>query len=270
MSGACGQRPGRLVQGETGSANRRILGAVPDDEDRPLDASSAADDSWTDLVIPDDIRELADDIAAYRRELREARRARWTRHLVSPRASGPVLALTLASLLAGLVAVLLTVMAPHVVDRPPSAKPLAHPSVADGKLGGLLPAVMLTGPAGQVSTRSATLRPAVYALVPTGCACRTLLDGLAGAAYSENLPLAVVVPAASDPSTAAAVSSLDRGDAALYLDPSAALTTSVGATGVTIVVVDRDGTIYDVERNISNATATSLDAALQTMLLPTT
>jgi hypothetical protein len=246
---------------------------VPGEDDRPRDASSAAGEPWADVVVPDDIRELADDVAAYRRELRRARRARWTRRLLNRRSSGPLLALTVASLLAGLVALMLTVMAPRTVGHAQVAAPLAHPSVADGRVGGLLPSVTLTGPSGPVSSRSASLRPAVFAIVPKGCGCTTLLDGLAGEAYSENLRLAVVVAAPSDASTAHIVDSLDRGAPSLYLDPTGALAASVtgspaptGSASATIVVVDRDGTIYDIEPNITDPAATSLDAALQSMV----
>jgi hypothetical protein len=245
-----------------------------DDEDRPGDAQHASDESWADLVVPNDISELAADIAAYRRELRHARWARITRRFRNGRATGPVFAVAIASALAGLVALMLTVMGPHAVERPVASAPLAKPTIPDGKVGGLLPDATLTGPNGQLDSRAAALRPSVFALVPAGCACKTLLDGLGGAAFSERLPLAVVVPASSDPTTTAVVSSLDRG-VSLYLDPSAALSLAVtgsvpvsGANAVaTVVVVNRDGTIYDIERNVSAAADSTLDATLQSMLV---
>jgi hypothetical protein len=245
-----------------------------DDEDRPGDAQHASDESWADLVVPDDISELSADVAAYRRELRQARRARFTQRFRSGRATGPVFALAIASALAGLVALMLTVMGPHSVERPQAAAPLAKPTITAGKVGGLLPDTMLTGPNGQLDSRAAALRPAVFALVPAGCACKPLLDGLGGAAFSERLPLAVVVPASSDPSTAAVVSSLDRG-VSLYLDRSAALSlavtgsvpTSAAGAAATVVVVNRDGTIYDIETNVTDASDSSLDATLQSMLI---
>ncbi|HWA65330.1 MAG TPA: hypothetical protein VG899_03050 [Mycobacteriales bacterium] len=244
-----------------------------DDDDRPGEAAHAADESWADLVVPDDISELAADIAAYHRELRRARRGRRFTRSNARRATGPIFALALATALAGLVALMLTVMAPQAV-QPPSAAPLAAPTVADGSVGGLLPEVTLTGPNGPVDSRAVALRPAVFALVPVGCACKALLDGLGGEAYSEGLPLAVVVPSASDPSTAAVVASLDRG-VTLYLDPSAALATAVTgsaapdptAISATVVVVNKDGTIYDIDRDVSNASQSSLEAELQSMLV---
>lgn len=245
-----------------------------DDEDRPGDAQHASDESWADLVVPNDISELSADIAAYHRELRHARRARLTRRFRRGRATGPIFTLSVAFALAGLVGLMLTVMGPRSVERPPAAAPLATPTFAPGTTGGLLPEATLTGPNGPVDSRAEALRPAVFALVPAGCACKPLLDGLGGAAFSERLPLAVVVPAATDPTTAAVVSSLDRG-VSLYLDPQGKVSRAVTGTiptraagaSATVVVVNRDGTIYDIETDVTDAADSPLDAVLQSMLV---
>jgi hypothetical protein len=100
-----------------------------------------------------------------------------------------------------------------------------------------------------------------------GCGCRTLLSSLAGQAYGEGLQLAVVVPAAADP-TAGALINPRIGNASLYYDAPNTLAGTIGRPqGVTVVVVDRDGTIYTIQKGVTDATDTSLDAALQTMLL---
>lgn len=237
---------------------------MPAEEEHP----PAADGTWADGVAPDDIRELSRDIAAYHHELRQARRSRRIQLLLRRRGAVPLLVLSAAALLAGTVAVMLMLMAPRAVEHAPAAAPLAHPSAADGVVGGLLPAVSLTGPNGRIDSRAAALRPTVFALIPTRCGCAKLLNALAGQAFSENLPLAVVVPAVSDPSFDALRSSLIQGSPGVYFDPSAALATAVAARNITVVVVDRDGTIYDIERSITDPSLTSLDATLQTMLLP--
>ena len=233
------------------------------DEERPNDAAA----TWADAVAPDDISALSRDIAAYHRELRRARRQRRVERLLHGRNSLPLIALTAATLLAGTVAALLTVMAPRTVSHPPQAAPLAAPTAAEGTLGGLLPAVTLHGPNGAISTRDTTMRPAVLALVPVECRCQTLLNALAGQAFSEELPLAVVVPATTAPALADLVRSLTRGSPGLYFDATGTLAASVGAAGVTLIAVDRDGTIYDVERDVTDASRTSLVAKLQTMVL---
>ncbi|MGN6474477.1 MAG: hypothetical protein ACTHK4_12630 [Mycobacteriales bacterium] len=244
---------------------------MADNDDRPRDPSSApgqhADAPWSDVVVPDDLRDLARDVAAYRREVRRADRARRLRRLLARRGAVPALVLTGAVVLAAIVAGLLAAMAPRTVIRAPAAEPLAASPAAAGTIGGLLPPATLAGPNGPISTRSATLRPAVFALVPRDCGCRSLLNSLSGQAYGEGLQLAIVVPAATDPSTADLANTL-RGEPSVYYDASATLATSMTGRGVTVVVINRDGTIYDVQRGVTDPTSTSLDAALQSMLLP--
>jgi hypothetical protein len=250
---------------------------VPDEEDRPRDASSSADlpagqdaePDWMNVVIPDDISELARDIAAYHREVRRVRLRRRVQSLLQRPGATPLLVLTIAALLGGLVAVLLTVMGPNTVSRAPAPAPLAAPTTAVGAVGGLVPAATLQSGVGTpTSSRDPALRPAVLALVPVECNCRDLLNTLAGQAFSERLPLAIVVPAASDPSLVAASQTLDRGAPEIYYDPSAALAGGIGGRGVTVVLVNRDGTIYDIQRGVTNPDATSLEASLQSMMLP--
>jgi hypothetical protein len=262
----CGQHPKQAWRHRD---RRRILTGVPAEDDGPRDAAGAADATWADAAAPDDLSELARDVAAYHRELRRARRNRRIQRLLRHRGTVPLLVMGGATMLAGLIAVMLTLAAPGTVERAPTALPLAHPTAADGSVHGLLPAVSLTGPNGTIGARAAELRPAVFALVPTNCGCGNLLDSLAGQAYSEVLPLAIVVPAASDPTTAHVVASLSRGSPGLYYDPAGALAAAVNAEGVTLVVVNRDGTIYDIERSVTDPSASSLDATLQSMLLPT-
>lgn len=181
----------------------------------------------------------------------------------------PALVLAGATLIAGVAAALLSVMAPRTVVPPPAPAKLASPTQAPGTIGGLLPTATLRAQDGSaISTESPTLRPEVFALVPARCDCDALLNQLAGQAYSENLRLAIVVPAAPDDSTASFATALNRGRPSIYFDPSATIATAVAAHGVTVVLVDRDGTIYDIEKDISDAMSTSLDAALQSMLLP--
>ncbi|HWC35244.1 MAG TPA: hypothetical protein VG650_10490 [Mycobacteriales bacterium] len=237
---------------------------MSDDDDR----QHAAEAAWADLVVPDDLRALSRDVATYRREVRRADRSRRLRRLLARRGVVPALAIGVATLLAGMVAVLLAVMGPRTVGRAPAAVPLAAPTQAPGTLGGLLPAASLRAQDGSsISTRSAALRPEVFALVPVDCGCGALLNALAGQAGSEQLRLGIVVPAATDPSTSTILNGLDRGRPSVYFDPQATLATAVSATGVTTVVVNVDGTIYDIESNITDPTKTSLDAALQSMLL---
>ncbi|HVV76586.1 MAG TPA: hypothetical protein VHC43_11165 [Mycobacteriales bacterium] len=222
----------------------------------------------TGVVVPDDISELARDIAAYKREVRRVERARRLHLLLARRGVVPGLVMTAAALLAGVVAVLLAMMGPRTVGQAPAARPLASPAQAPGNLGGLLPRGIVKAQDGTpVDTHNPAMRPEVFALIPARCGCNTLLNALAGQAGSVGVRLAIVVPTAVDDSAGTIIDSLDRGKPSVYFDPQATLATAVAASGVTAVVVDTDGTIYDIERNITDAGRTSLDAALQSMLL---
>jgi hypothetical protein len=250
---------------------------VANDEDGRRDASGsggssgerAAPDPWNDLVIPDDIRGLWRDVAAYRREVRRAARARALHRLLSRRGVVPAISLAAAVLVASVVAVMLTVLNPSPSQPPPAAAKLATPAAKPGALGGLLPGGTLLGQDGTpIDTHSPALRPEVFALVGADCACGQLLNSLAGIAHSENLRLGIVVPTRPEDDVAGRIiNSLDRGLPSVFFDPRATLATSVAASGVTAVLVDRDGTIYAVQRDITDPTKTSLEAQLQSMLL---
>jgi hypothetical protein len=240
---------------------------MPDDDDRPRDASSAAEPDWANVVVPDDISELAADVQAYRRERRRARRQARLRRLGGRRGVLPLLILTSAMLVAGLVATMLTVLAPTSLGRAPTALPVAaHPSAAVGRVQGLLPDVALRAEVGVVHSRD--LRPTVIALVPSKCNCGAELNVLSGEAFGVELQLSVVEPGTADPVMAAAVQRITRGAPSLYFDRSGTLARVEGATGITIVLLNRDATIFAVMRSVTIANAGALDPLLQSMVLP--
>jgi hypothetical protein len=245
---------------------------MADEDERGFDAASAADSSWSELAVPDDISGLAADIAAYHRELRrQRRRDRWQR-LADRRGLVPLLVVTGAVTLAAVVATLLTVMAPKSLDRAPGALPLARPSVPAGQVGGLLPKVTLSAADGS-TVDSQSLRPGVLTLVPPGCACSGLLNALSGQAFSESIRLAVIVPASSDADAAALDAQIDRGSTHVYYDPRGTLAAALGIaepTGhaVTALIVNRNGEIYDKPVSITNASMSAVSAQLQSMLAP--
>jgi hypothetical protein len=246
---------------------------VPDEDDRPRDASSAADPGWSDAdqaakawsqaVAPDDIRELARDIQAYHRERRAARRRERLRRLFARPGSAPM-TLTVAVLaIAALVAMLLTVMDP--ARSRPSSLPLTAPSAAPGQPGGLLPAVSLRDLSGN-AIPSRSLRPGVIALIPLNCHCAPLLSALAGDASTKQLPLLVVAPTAPDADAAALGGRIDRGTSSVYYDASGLLANDFGAKGVTVVLLDRDGTVFRVRRDVATEASSHLIPLLQQML----
>jgi hypothetical protein len=228
---------------------------MAEDDDRPGDASSAADASWTDVVVPDDISALAADIDAYRREVRRGRRRAWQARVMSRPGIVPLTIVSIALILAGLVATLLTVLAPSRGDSSPVAQPLAsaHLSPA-GTVGGLVPQVTLSGVEGKVL--STVLRPSVLALAPASCGCTDLLNKVAGSADSIGYPLNVV--AASDADTGSFESGVTDGktrvfsDPAVASNPTASLYRQMSGVGLTLVVVLPDGKIFDVYRNVTS------------------
>jgi hypothetical protein len=254
---------------------------VPDEEERPRDASSAAgsgsperpdaagdDLTWVNASAPDDIRELAPDISAYHREQRALRRRARVRRLVG-RASVAPLSLTVAGLfLAAVVTTLLTVMEPRTLTAPPSAAPLASPSAAAGTIHGLLPNGQVTDVNGNLKALR-SLRPAVLALVAPGCNCATALNSLAGAAASERLPLGIVT-SPDDPQATSLVGQMHNGvPPAYYTDSNRVLASKFTPGGVSLIVVDRTGVIRDIDKPAVASTTNDLTAMLQQLLART-
>jgi hypothetical protein len=240
---------------------------MPDEDDRPSDASSAADASWADVVVPDDISSLVMDVAAYHRELRRARRLAWRTRVLSRPGVLPLSIMSVGLVLAGVVATLLTVLSPSTRDPSLARLPLATTGVAAvGAIGGLLPQVTLTQDSSPVSSRS--MRPAVVALVPVNCNCTPLLNAVAGEAYGIDYPLDVVV-SPSTPDLGGEAADLTAGKPQVLLDanyPSNVAQSMYGqlhAAGLTFVLVERDGVIYDIQRSVT--ADPSLNAELQTM-----
>jgi hypothetical protein len=235
---------------------------MAEDDDRPGDASSAADASWADVVVPDDISSLAADVEAYRREVRRARRRAWQARVMSRPGILPLSIVSIALLLAGIVATLLTVLAPSAGDSEPASLPLAHTHVAAGSVGGLVPAVKLSELGDPVGSQA--LRPAVVALVPATCNCVARLKTLAGQADQVGYPLDVVT--AATPSADTLLKALDTGKPHVLLDASStnSLYDQVGAVGLTLLLVQPNGVIYDKYTNVV-APIPDLNARLQIM-----
>jgi hypothetical protein len=242
--------------------------AMADDDDRPRDAGSAADPAWSTAAAPDDISSLALDIAAYHRELRVARRRAVLRRVFA-RPGVTALAMTAAGLaLAAVVALLLNLMDPEVMHKGPVALPIAaHPSAAAGQTHGLIPDVALQSPSGD-SVPSRTLRPAVLALLPLHCDCAPLLNSLADGAATATLPLVVVAPTVADAEATALSGQLTKGNPEVFYDSAGTLARDFGATGLTLVILDRDGTIFSVQKSVSSEAGSHLEPLLQQMLAP--
>ena len=229
------------------------------------------DAAWADhVVVPDDARELAPDVDAYHRELRSERRARRWGWLINShlwqRWSFPLGMVAGALSLAALMFVLLAFESTPGRTPRLTATPLATPSYAPGERGGLLPDVLLSsapeGASGTVRS-SLALRPALVALLPVSCNCTDVVAALAKQAGDVGVNLAVVAPGSRD----AEVSALPGRVAGIktWYDGTGALATAYGAHGVTVLVVDPDGVVSDVQRDTTADTARMLP--LQSLLL---
>ncbi len=252
---------------------------MPDDDDRPRDASSAAGGGWSDpldrdptveavdwstVIVPDDISSLTGDIRALRRERQRARlRARLHRALARP---GLPSLTAIAGMLAvvAIAATLISVVGSATSSKNPAALPLARSSVAVGDPRGLLPSVTLQAADG-TTVDSRALRPSVLALIPLQCQCVALLNRLADEAASQSLPLIVVAPTLHDAEAGALPGRLDQDTTRVLYDRSDALATGVHASGLTVVLLDRDGTIFSVMK-LKPSTQSPLTGVLHQML----
>lgn len=202
----------------------------------------AAED-WPPLavVVPDDIRELDADVAAYHRELRQRRRRarrdrvllrrHWERFgVVAPLV---VLSLVIVTLSGGLMSVF---SAREAVPEPP--QPLAETAVAPGLVGGLLPAVSVQVGADPTPVRD--IRPALVAVLPRGCDCAGLVRSLIRQSSEYALRLVLVTPALSR-DDARELRDAALGRATLAVDGSGALARVYGARS--LVFVHADGTV---------------------------
>lgn len=208
---------------------------------------------WPPLAVevPDDARELAEDVAAYRRELRSQRRHerlnrwlavdRWRKYGIA----GPigVVALVVVASVGSLLA-LVVPSSPHT----PAARPLANPSTPIGKVGGLLPTTSLDVAGQKLSTRSPLARPAVFALVSKNCDCKDVITRLAAQAGEYRLPLLLVVNGDDDPIAESTAQSIRETAVTVAYDHTGQLTWHYGVDGadVTAVLVRDDGVVSAV------------------------
>lgn len=128
--------------------------------------------------------------------------------------------------------------------------PLAVSSVAPGRLDGLLPAATLTGDNGAVA--STDLRPAVVALVPTGCVdCAQRLATVASQAAEYQLPLVLVGGPSDHAQLQALATSLTGRSVTALVDRNLTLRTAFESTATApnallLLLVRADGTLYTV------------------------
>lgn len=168
--------------------------AVPPDHPAEGDAG-LPDISHLEFVVPDDLSELDDEVAAYRADQRRAQRSRrlrriaaafgWHQHGVS---AGAVTGLVVLGALIVASAVGLAPGTARFVRPGPS--PLAAPKVTAGFPGGLTPDINVLV-SGQILALR-TFRPAVFVLLPANCNCAPAVHAVVGSAAASQINVFLV------------------------------------------------------------------------------
>jgi hypothetical protein len=234
------------------------------------------------IVVPDDARELARDVEAWRREQRweRRRRALERRFLGGPTSlrhiSVPLVVLVLIAVAMLGATLAFPGSAPPRRATPPVQLLLAAPTVAPGEIGGLLPDVPLE--VGRTGTTTAQqLRPAVIAFAPIHCACTAALAHLTAEAAGYGLTVYLVGSAAQEADLAQLAAESARAGVQVLVDETSTLGSTVArsashsstpgtADNLTVVGVHADGVIDTIVSNFSRGTA--LDSAFADLKQP--
>lgn len=197
------------------------------------------------IEIPDDLSALDDEVAGVRRELRRERRLARLQSVPLLRrfpARGLPGTLVVLSLFAiALLGTLLMAFPPGRSSPRPTARPLASPSEKVGTRGGLVPMADLIDVTGR-ETPVRMLRPAVLALVPSGCGCADQLRAVSTQSHEFGLST-YFIEAKPVPSGGVSISTLSQQtDLSGFLDPKGQVTSLAPATGqVGLLLVSPDG-----------------------------
>jgi hypothetical protein len=221
------------------------------------------------IVVPDDARELARDIAAWRREERWKRRRRvFERALggrtTSTRALSAPIIITLMVAAALLGATL--IFPGRTPEHPPTAPVplvLAAPTSAPGTVGGLVPDDALVGQTGTTTARA--LRPALLAVTQSECACTAALTHLAAEAADNGLTIYLIGSQAQQPELNALAGSTSLA-VRVMVDRDSAITTTFSKGALTVVAVHADGVIEQIVNDFTRTT--SLDSVLPGLKQP--
>jgi hypothetical protein len=249
-------------------------GMARDAGDSGTSGTSGGDDrgmpSGPPLAVPDDARELARDVAAWRREERWARRRRVVeRRLLGGPASSKVLSapLVITVLLAvGLLGATLAFPGGSPTRRATAPVPLvlAAPSAPAGSVGGLVPDVTLLGQTGPTTARD--LRPAVLAMPQPNCECGAALAHVAQQAGAAGLTIYLIGSRAQQAELQALAAHAGAARVEVMLEQDATLTTAFSLGPLSAVAVHADGVIEVIVASVVRTT--SLDVVLSGLKQP--
>jgi hypothetical protein len=241
-------------------------------------------DSGAAFVVPDDARELARDVEAWRREERWRRRRERVERLSvpiprrwrapadqpatqqvgepgdgrsrarrrSPGATIPIIALMVVAVALFAATATLVTTRGNPPTRPPVPLRLAAPSAAPGSPGGLLPDATLTTETGATAARD--LRPGVIGIVPAGCDCRNAVDALARRAATNALPL-YLIGASAQRDDLDKLMAVSPPNVHALIDESGAFDAAYAPAGLTVVPVHADGVTAAAIRDFTPQTS---------------
>jgi hypothetical protein len=231
---------------------------APADDDDGLAGRFDPNEDLLHVVVPDDIRELAPEIAAYHHELdvarRKERRRRWRYRFLPGWAQGglPSPVFTAILLVVATTGLLLSVFAPVAQEsqQPTPISSLANPKQAPGTVGGLLPPNVELLVDGGHTIQARAVRPAVLILVPARCQCASLIHQIvAQASAVKPAPDTVIVSAGTDTTAATLAAAKDgaNNQALAVRDPKGILAKtyvrpdSASGAAPTLVLVEGNG-----------------------------
>ena len=232
-------------------------------EDKPGGTPAGAD-----IVVPDDARELARDIAAWRREERWKRRRRVLERMLGGRSSTRALSapIIITLLIAAALLGATLIFPGRTPDHAPTAPVplvLAAPAAATGTVGGLVPDDALIGQTGTTTARA--LRPALLVVAQNECACTDALTHLASEAADNGLTIYLIGSKAQQSALNALAGSSSEA-VRVMTDQDSAITTMFAKGALTVVAVHADGVIEQIVDNFSRTS--SLETVLPELKQP--
>jgi hypothetical protein len=207
-----------------------------------------------DIVVPDDARDLDRDVQAYYRELRAQRRRRRWASLHKPLTRDGVLLPLLAGclILALLTGTLLTLFAAGQADKvkPPNGHPAAG-SAGKASVVHRLPNVFMINPTGQTLALQ-TVTSSVVTLVPARCQCALTLQELVSQAHQAQVQLYMVGSGETSLNglIKLAVDQANENPSLIGYTRTNVLAAKYRSAGVTAILVNSDGSVIGVERNL--------------------
>lgn len=223
-----------------------------------------------DVVVPDDARELARDVIAYRRELRQQRRRERWRRLGRPFTRYGIAAPFIASavLVALISGVLMTVVSPRPNPRGVQVPPTGPQRLRPGDVGGGLPAESVFFRHKRVPANQLVNVAGVALVVPRECACDAAAQTVIRQAGAQRLQVWLVADARADgddDDVAGLATGAAPGAALVADDPDRVFASTYRAAGLTAVLVRTDRIVRNIIRGIQGGRDYTADLrALQT------